>query len=429
MKAPGALRRRIITAVLAYGLGVCALFGGVSFLFAFVVEDAFFARMLAEEVARQQTALRTTGQPLPPLRGFVSIHLAPDTLPPALRTRLTAAPMAEEAAGDDGLHYHILRFVPPGSSRTAYAVAEVSRDLVVRPLAGEILTLLTLLSFAMAAVATVLAVWLGRRATGPLTRLAGQVAAAGPDGLPRRLADGIPPGEEIHVLASSLDGAMARIATLIEREKAFTRDASHELRTPLAVIRANADLLAGRADRQPPEAAALARIARACRDMERTLDLLLTLARDADHRVAATPVRLGGLVERAVVDLPEGGGDPPVEITVTVPDGCTVQAPAPVLAIILANLIGNAVRHGGGAPVSITWAAPWLEIRNGGPGLSPAVAASLFQPGAKGTDSPGWGLGLSIVKRLCDRHGLDLEIAEPAEGGVLARVRLAFTLV
>jgi len=421
----GGLQRRIVVTLLAYGLMVCALFGGVSFLFAYVVEDAFFARMLEEEVAHQQAALRTTGRPAPPLRDFVAIHLSPATLPDAVRAGLEAEPMAEEIAGPGGLHYHVRRFVPPDSSRTAHVVGEMSRYLVVRPLAGEILAMLGLLSITLVGVAAGLAVWLGRRAAAPLARLAAQVAAGGTDALPRGLADGVPADDEVGVLARALDDAMTRIAALIDREKAFTRDASHELRTPLALIRANADLLADRPDLPAAAAAPLRRIRQAGLDMEHTVDLLLTLAREADYRVPAAPVRLRRLVEQAVIDLPAPMQDRTMDLEIAVPDMCEVAVPVPVMALVLANLLGNALRHGRTGTVRISWEAPWLVVADNGPGLPDGVASRLFEPGAKGPESAGQGLGLSIVKRLCDRHGLDLDITNGPAGGVRARVRLA----
>lgn len=66
-----------------------------------------------------------------------------------------------------------------------------------------------------------------------------------------------------------------------------------------------------------------------------------------------------------------------------------------------------------------------LLITDSGRGMPPAVRAHLFEPRHKGEQSTGFGIGLSLVARLCERYGIDLQLHDVAGGGTLATLRFA----
>nr|WP_246623961.1 HAMP domain-containing sensor histidine kinase [Sphingomonas colocasiae] len=285
------------------------------------------------------------------------------------------------------------------------------------------LVFLAIWTLGLLAATGLIGYWLASRATEPLTRLARLVSDTPPDRVPAIAAAHFPPNE-IGVLAGALDRAFGRIRAFVDRESRFTRDASHELRTPLAVIQSATELIATGRDLPPAIAAPLARIAHAGEDMDRTIGLLLELAREENAGAATGSVALLPLIEKAVLDASERFGGGERDVTIAVPEGRMVQASRTGLALILANLIGNAFQHTSGGRLSIAMAGDALVIADSGPGIAPAVVGSAGIPFVKGAESGGHGLGLSIVKRLCDRDGIGFDVETVETGG--ARIRLLF---
>lgn len=415
------LRRRIIASFLAMTTAACLLFGFFAFLFAYVVEDSLFEDALSEEVAHQQSHWRDHGRLDRPTRDYIELYRDPAAFPVDLRRQHGVESGRGEFSGDGGRHYHVRTFDLPGGAGAAYAVAEVSRHLVVRPIREEMLVFLALWMAGLLLATGLLGYWLANRATAPLTRLAGLVSGAGTDRIPSVSADAFP-ANEIGLLAATLERAFDRIRAFVERESRFTRDASHELRTPLAVIRSAAELVEVQRDLPPAVAKPLHRITDAAREMERTIDLLLSLAREENSRPKAENVPLLPLVEAAVLRASERFDGAGHSVSIDVPESRIIYVNPTAAAIILDNLIGNAFQHSRGGELSIRTQGDELVIADTGPGIPGSVSEALYQPFSKGEGSGGHGLGLSIVRRLCDRNNIALGLECSANGGTTIRL-------
>ena len=416
MNAPRhSLRRRIVAAFVLFALVVALCFSAFSLIFVYTVEDSFFDNMLRQELAHQREGMRQTGATVAPLRPFVSVHPSPDSFPADLARQFRGSGAQREFAGEEGRHYHVTR---PESGAPFYLVAEVSRELVVRPRMPYLAGVLAVLALTLLAVIALAGYLLARAATAPLGRLAQLVSAAEPGRLPRSFAAGFP-DNEIGVVAQRLEQALNRTADFIEREQRFTQDASHELRTPVAVIDGAARLLA--AQPLPPKAAAqVQRIAAAAASMEQTVHTLLALAREELGQAGREHVALPPLVEEIVVrhvHLLEGKA---VEVQVDVEEGQAVDCHRAALEILLSNLVSNAFGHIGSGRIRIGYEGGALQVSDTGPGIDPQVGARLFEAGAKGPHSGGHGLGLSIAHRLAARTGFTLSIDSLPEGGTCA---------
>ena len=431
------LRRRLAAAFALFALASALCFGALGVLFVYTIEDSFFANMLDQEAARQRSAWASTGQLATPLRGFVTVHRSAATFPPDLARALAAGARGTEVAGEpvgelaDGQrrHYHLRRLELGGAAAGAAAgtsvapswlVAEVSRELVVRPRLPFILGVLGAVLLAMLALTAGAGYWLARRASAPLIALAQLVHDAAPAQLPRGFAARFP-DNEIGALADALENAMARIAGFIEREQHFTRDASHELRTPLAVIEGAAQLLAHE-PMAPRARDQLQRIRSAGAHMAQTVETLLSLAREAadgdgsEHAAARETFALLPLVEAAVVRFAHLLDGKAVEVRVEVAAHEAVTAHRQALAILLSNLVSNAFAHTRHGHIRIYREGGALVVADSGPGIAPALRDTLYQAGVKGEGSSGFGLGLSIAKRLGERFGIGLEIDSSGEG-------------
>jgi signal transduction histidine kinase len=217
--------------------------------------------------------------------------------------------------------------------------------------------------------------------------------------------------DEVGQLARYLDGLNQRVAALIEREQAFTRDASHELRTPLAVLSLSCERLQSR-----PGTAALPEIATlraAIWQLQQTLALLLALARQEPAQ--AQPQRpLLPQVEQAVLALAPLLDEQQITLELNVPPSLCRDWPPALTQLLLSNLLGNALAHGQGGTISLSASADELRICN--PSTQPPLAlleanSAGQELGVKGEASAGLGLGLSIVRRLAEKQGLHLRLS------------------
>ena len=416
-RAAHSLRHRLVAAFALFALATALCFSAFCLLFVYVVEDRFFNNLLTQEAAHQKASLGLTGRPATPLRSFVSVHRSAATLPPELARALAGGARGSEFPGDEGRHYHV-RKVAVAGAEPLRLVAEVSRELVVRPSLPFIVRFLGLSILAILAITLAVGYCLARRATAPLVRLTALVSGALPARLPNNFAHEFPENE-IGALAATLEQAMGRIAGFIEREQHFTRDASHELRTPLTVIDGAAQLLA----RQPLPALATAQVQRirsASVHMAQTVNTLLELAREEDDAPAPQVVALLPVVETAVVTFAHLLDGKSVEVSVDVVPENKVNAHEAVLAILLGNLISNAFAHTNEGVIRISLRGRSVTVEDSGPGIAPALKGRLYQSGVKGEGSAGFGLGLSIASRLAARYGIALSIDDGAHGGCRA---------
>ena len=416
-RPPRGLRRQIVASFVAFAAAVSLLVAGSGFLVAFIVEDALFENVIAEESARQRAYWREHRQFAPTSRDYVSIHASPESFPADLRREVRALGAREEYRGDEGRHYHVAR-LPLEGRAPAYVVAEVSRHLAVRPLRGELVTAMALIAAAILLVATALGYWLARRATAPLGRLVDAVSQVDPGQAPRIRAAEFP-DNEVGALAATIEAMLERTRAFVERETRFTRDASHELRTPLAVIRSSAELIDSKGAVPVGLAGPLQRIKDAAGQMERAVELLLTLAREEKGAAGAGELALLPVVENALLAESARFGADRFVVRVSVGEDCRTRVPESVAAAILGNLIGNAFRHVGGGTLSISVEGAWLVIADTGPGLPPEVLRGL-----EAGDGAGLGIGLSIVVRLCAAHGIALEAASSPGAGTTFRAAI-----
>lgn len=266
--------------------------------------------------------------------------------------------------------------------------------------------------------------WLAGRVIAPLTELARAVGQARDENLPRLSGD-LNTRDEIGELTRAFDGYVARLAAFIERERAFAADASHELRTPVTVIRGAAEMLADDPGLTPGQARRVARIERAAAEMSALIAALLLLAReeaapveepcDSTRVVRDCLERYRELAaqRRNSLDLETAGTPPRLEVD-----------PA-FLAIVVGNLVRNAVAHTEDGMIRVRLLSDRIEVTDTGRGIDSEEMGRVFQRYYRGPESTGSGIGLSLVKRICDRHGWAIELESRVGGGTTAVLRFA----
>lgn len=408
-----------------FAVFVALLYGFYVVLFVYLVEDRFFDGLLRKEAQVQHAHHAAHGTWTRPQLPFVAVHPDVATLPDGLFAGLAEEPSRREFPGRDGRHYHLVALEPSAPATVAdtaamaattdpapaWLVAEVSQQLAVRPMRSGILQWLATSSLAVLALALLLGAWLARRMTAPLSQLARLVDEASPSRLPAGFSTDFP-DDEVGTLARGLDHLIARIDAFVAREREFTRDASHELRTPLAVIRSACERLAAREELDAGSRRQLDHVRQSAHQLEQTVSTLLALAREEHAAEAAHEVALLPLLERVIVDQSPLLDGREVDVRLDVPAGTTAHLPPAVLHIVLSNLVGNAFAHTDAGEIAINVEGEWLRIVNPGG----AIAAGAFEPFAKGESSAGFGLGLAIVRRLGERHGIELDFDATGDG-------------
>jgi len=319
-----------------------------------------------------------------------------------------------------------------GSDRERRVLVQVAEDEVARARLIRRLTLNTLAPLVvLLPVLGLLVAWIVRRATGPLARLGDEVAARRAVDLQPLAEAGVP--LEAKPVVQRLNELFGRIGMLLDSERRFTSHAAHELRTPVAAVRAQAEVALAATD-GATRRAALTHVIEGCDRMARLIDQLLALARidtdDVSRQFAR--LRLDELARRELAQLApaavQAGGSVAFEASGPV----CVHGDATLLAILLRNLVDNAMRHSGPSPaVTVRCAVrddtAELVVADRGP---PIEASDLAQLGRRffrraGTVATGSGLGLSIAQRIAALHAGGVQFEPGAAGrGLTVRFRL-----
>ena len=309
-------------------------------------------------------------------------------------------------------------------------LVQVAQPLSTRDELAASLALRTIVPWLVAMPLTALLLWFAiARALAPLERVASAVSRR----TPRELAPLPPAGwpQEVQPLVDALNGLLARLDAALAAQRTFVADAAHELRTPLTAVHLQAQL-AARATDDTERAAALAAMKGGLARATRLAEQLLALARADDAPAASSaPVDLVA-VARAVVALQAAvAAARDIDLGLVAPDEAVgVAGDGEALTVLLSNLVDNAVRYtpaGGQVDVVVETrdGRPTLRVRDTGPGIPVAERAQVFERFARGraAAAPGSGLGLAIVRRIAERHGARVELADAApDRGLVATV-------
>jgi len=254
--------------------------------------------------------------------------------------------------------------------------------------------------------------------------LAGEIALRnGSDLRPIRL-EGLP--RELRSVGDDANRLLQRLSHALDVERALAANAAHELRSPLAAARLRLQTALEHDLRR--------------HDVEAALDALEVLGHRAEKLLQLSRAESGASLTRARVNLVQLAGtvaqefwkDPRVNerLSLKLPDTDPPMALGDVdaLAIALRNLVENALRYGRGRVVIEVMAPGTLAVRDYGPGVGSAQLRTLRERHVRhGSDRAGYGLGLSIVNTIVEKHGARLELYSPPPGaatGFEARIVL-----
>jgi signal transduction histidine kinase len=286
---------------------------------------------------------------------------------------------------------------------------------------------LTLVGLGILVAAALIGWWLAARALRPVDRMREEVDAIPGDALDRRIAGGR--ADELGRLARAFNRLLARAEQAVEEQQRFVADASHELKTPVTALQGHARILGRAVERGDREQARESAdvVAQQSARLAVTLGELLSLAEAGGAEPLQTPVRLDRIVEDACEEM--RALDPERALRADLAE-VTVTGDAKRLGELVRILVDNALKYSPSAePVDVSLrdgVQPTLAVRDSGAGLTGDDRARAFDRFFRGSASAGVngsGLGLSIARAICERHGARLELEPASPHGTIARVR------
>jgi signal transduction histidine kinase len=355
---------------------------------------------------------------------------APPKVSYASRPEIAAALRGSREQGErhsDTLGQDLLyTAVPITNNGEVVGAARVTQSLaaVHSRIRRGVLALIAIGAFALV-VGLALAWFLASSLSRPLRNLAATARRLEAGDLEAR-AEVVGAAEQKEVSAAFNDMA-ERLSVVLAAQREFVANASHQLRTPLTGLRLRIE--SARAKSGPEAAAELGAAEREVERLARLLTSLLTLAREGDKPAAARPVSLARAAERAYERWAGAAEQDGRELELVGNGDATIAASEEDLAILLDNLIENALRYSP-TRVHVDWggdrANAWLAVLDEGPGLEAGEEERLFDRfarGSAGSGRSGTGLGLAIVQTLAHRWRGEASLSNRLEGGTRAEVR------
>ena len=262
-----------------------------------------------------------------------------------------------------------------------------------------------------------------RRGLTPLDLLAGELAARNAQSL-QPVSEQVP--AETLPLVQSLNALLARVAESLAREQRFTADAAHELRSPLAALKVQAEVLAMSSD-EAEQQHHLGNIHESIDRANRLTEQLLTLARLDPMQALpdAQPIDWQRSAHQALQSVNLQAREKRVQLKLECACGFGQVFPPlgneVLLQLMLRNLLDNAIRYSPpNSHVTLTLDANGLSVCDEGPGIAaehlPRIRERFYR--LPGQSQQGSGLGLSIVERIADLHGMRLDLVNADERGL-----------
>lgn len=328
---------------------------------------------------------------------------------------------------DERLLYTAVPIVEAGQRVGAVRITQ-SVDAIDEKVRNDMLALAGIGALALA-VGLGLAWFLAGSIARPLRSLAAATEQAAAGDL-SATAD-ITGSREQREVATAFNTMTARLGHVLDGQREFVANASHQLRTPLTGLRLRIEAASLRTD----DLAVRGELQAADREAERLARLLtglLTLAREGEPPVLTAPVSLADAAERAVERWGASAAERAQRLSLDPGEDVLAHASGEDIAIILDNLIENALDYSPpGSTVTIAWGPrselAVLAVVDEGHGLVEGEEEQIFDRFARGSAAsgrPGTGLGLAIVRTLARRWGGNARIANRPGRGARAEVTL-----
>ncbi|MBB3061412.1 sensor histidine kinase [Microbulbifer rhizosphaerae] len=417
------LRKRV-----AIAFAMCVAVLSVAWGFAFFAairlsEDRVLASQL-QRAAESYPSLTTN------LRGYDEVGSLPESLREWAQTKPDEGLYEFEA---EELHVAVLstnneKLPTNNERRNAFVVFDVAGIEAASSEDWWLLLVITGVVGTLGALGFGLGVLVMRRAVAPVAQLAKVVADIDPEKLSaedhKRIESSRFGDDEVGVLARTMEKTLERISAFVERERYFTGSASHELRTPITVIIGALELLE-QSDLSTTDAKVVDRVRRATFEMKATIEMFLCLARETDDGLYDEQFSVMPLVSQAIDQQRHLLNGKCVDVEIDLIDVEIDDLEKPIacghsqaFSIAVNNLVRNAFEHtlDGQGPITIHIKEHVLFVTN-----QVSSEADERHTPTEASSPNGYGLGLGIVQRLCERNGWSFSL-HADEARVAARL-------
>jgi len=173
----------------------------------------------------------------------------------------------------------------------------------------------------------------------------------------------------------------------------------------------------------PASQRALERISRACGEMLAFIEATLLLSREESSQIDQnSPADVVALVERTLEDHAAQIAERSLQIVRDYAGAPTLAQPASLVQITISNLLRNAIEHTRGGRIEVQIREDAIAIRDTGEGIPADKLAHVFER-SYSTKESGTGLGLNLVRRICDRLHWTITLESTPGEGTLATVQ------
>lgn len=391
------------------GLGVELPYRMLEF-FELTAQGQVFYRVATEDGLVEIGSADLPAPPRPLLTGQPQFHEGA-YVGQAVRVGSYARELNPPLAGQAGPQRVVIQVAETMEARTDFR-----RALVLQSLARDVLLMVAASALLALAIA-----WAMR----PLDRLRQEVDARDPQDMTPMDASGAP--AEVLPLVQAINHHIERHREQTEARRRFIDDASHQLRTPLTTLATQVAYAQREAD-PSAQREVLDNIRAQLDETIRQTNQMLSLARADSAPPQRQPFDGVALAEALVRQWWGPAREQGVDLGLDAPDHPLPLLGEPdLLREALANLLHNAIRHGGaGGHVTLTVRAEpgesvRLSVVDNGPGLPPDELARAGERFFRGGGAlPGSGLGLAIVRTVAQRHDGQMRVATGPEGRGLA---------
>jgi len=364
--------------------------------------------------------VRYTGTIPVPKSQYMTTYMGEDLMPEWAIKALTNLPEGNyEHVNDKQSYYISIRELQDGQRfYLLYNVTTLLSDRVNLYLSRQYLIITLLPTFI---IGLLLGIITSYKVISPVVRLANIIKtkeATGkiPEGMSNKFHN-----DEIGYLAKTLEHAMIEMQTVIDREKAFARDASHELRTPVTVLNGAVKILSAEVDKDDTKKLnIISRIERASANMEHLINSFLWLSRQEIYETQGT-ISIVKEVKECIENNNYLIRNKPIKIELKEYADAELPVKSEIFNVVVGNLIRNALTYTQKGSIIISIYETCVSIEDSGPGIPKHVLEGInVISGVSKAD--GFGFGLSIAHRMCTQLGWKLKIISEEGNGTLILV-------
>lgn len=398
------IRARFRNAMIGLSLVLCMVFTLILFGIVFTTEDQIFINQLSAE----QNAYEKHQVEFPDLswassnRRFQLVksrELLPTALSADDRDRIVGAIGIHEYF-DSQTAYFIDHFQDSDSGASQFLIFDVSDLLAVRGNKLPIFITIIILTLIVTIAAVIIAHRLVNKTLEPVRKLSHELQHGEVDDVVIELANKFSE-DEIGILTHELATALGRVRDAAQREFEFNRGVSHELRSPIQVAQSATELLELRCDKEDSQMSDyVGRLKRSMIEMNEIAEAFLWLA--SDRNAEPNDVYSVASLNDTVATIQTMYPSLKIAIDSSLAPDFTFPLPEKVGAVIVRNLLRNALSHGENKPIKLTLSEGCIAITN--------------HLSNDSENKQGFGIGLAIVKRICERFECEFSTQQNADG-------------